>query len=79
MNEHSSIAERLGRTMEPVQQPPSAEVLAQYVEGIAVDPDERRANAVNVVLHAKGIQATITREDAAAIWRIVLELETVSG
>lgn len=74
-----SITENLNRQREEQPQPPSAETIPQYVEGAIVDPDERRANAVNVVLHAKGIQATVTRDDAAAIWRIVLELETISS
>jgi hypothetical protein len=85
MNEHyiaseeaerrKSILERLGKVrlgeeIEAVQQPPSVADMQAVVQETTEHRSQRRADAINAMLRAKGVDFVMSAQDAERVWWI---------
>lgn len=72
MNEHPSLAERLSREIgaPPQRELPTVDTIREIAEAQAGHENVRRADAINAMLRAKGVDYTMSPQDAERIWWI---------
>lgn len=68
MNEHLTLAERLGREAVEGQTPPTVADMQAVVQETTEQRSQRRADAINAMLRAKGVDFIMSAQDAERVW-----------
>jgi hypothetical protein len=71
--------ERLGEEIEAVQQPPSVADMQAVVQETTEHRSQRRADAINAMLRAKGVQIEFSALEADKLWYIAETLESITS